>query len=137
MTEAARHNAPITHAHLTELTALVNHMTGDKAVVPAHPILDARGLASEVFVGHPGSANITMITTVEEALAYARSLPKDVQERPHWVAADKALAEAVESVSGADTSPAVRLFQAAVAADRKLVPPVAAKAKHESKPHHA
>jgi hypothetical protein len=139
MTEAARHNAPITHAHLTELAAVVNHMTGDKAVTPSHPVTDARGLPGQVFVGRLQDDHLTMITTAEEALAYVRSLPADVQARPHWVAADKALVEAVASVQGTDVSPAVRLFETAVAEDRKVSPKPAPKIadKPHAKPHHA
>lgn len=133
MTEAARHNAPITHSHLTELAAVVNHMTGDKVVMPQHEIVDGRGIRTQVFVGRAQDDHLTMISTAEEALAYVRSLPADVQGRPHWVAADKALVEAVASVFGTDVSPAVRLFQTAITEDRKVDPKPAPKIA--DKPH--
>jgi hypothetical protein len=119
MTDAQRHNAPITPWMLTELGAVVGQVTGNKAVVAPHLILDARGLPDDFMFKKP-DGGIVMIYSAEEALAYVRSLPKDVQARPTWVAADNALVEAVASVPGTDVSPAIRLFSAALAADRVL-----------------
>jgi hypothetical protein len=118
MTDAQRHNAPITPWMLTELAAVVGQVTG-KVVVAPHLILDERGLPDDFMFGKP-DGSLAMIYSAEEALAYVRSLPKDVQARPHWVAADNALVEAVASVPGTDISPAIRLFSAALAEDRKL-----------------
>lgn len=119
MTDAQRHNAPITPWMLTELGAVVGQVTGNKAPTPQHLILDARGLADQV-VFRKADGGVMLVTTAEEELAYIRSLPADVQKRPHWVAADDALVAAIASVPGADVSPAVRLFEAALAEDRKL-----------------
>ena len=119
MTDAQKHNAPITPWMLSELAAVVGQVTGNKAVTVPHPITDARGLADQV-VFRKADGSVMLVTSAEEALAYVRSLPADVQKRPHWVAADKALVDAVASVPGSDVSPAVRLFEAAIAEDRKL-----------------
>jgi hypothetical protein len=129
MTDAQRHNAPITPWMLTELAAVVGQVTGNKAVVVPHLILNARGLPDDIMLRKP-DGTVTVVYSVEEALAYVRSLPADVQKRAHWVAADNALVDAIASVPGADVSPAIRLFSAALAEDRKLdVKPVEIKDK--------
>lgn len=120
MTDAQRHNAPITPWMLTELAAVVGQVTGTKAVVAPHLITDARGLPDNVFFTKPGGGGVIVVYSVEEALAYVRSLPADVQKRAHWAAADDALSAAITSVPGTDVSPAIRLFEAALAEDRKL-----------------
>lgn len=119
MTDAQRHNAPITPWMLSELGAVVAQVTGNKVAAPRHLITDARGLPSDLM-WMKADGTFGAIYSAEEALAYVRSLPKDVQARPHWVAADKALTEAVASVLGSDVSPAIRLFEAALAEDRRL-----------------
>jgi hypothetical protein len=120
MTDAQRHNAPITPWMLTELAAVVGQVTGNKAVVAQHLITDARGLPTDIIFSVGDTGKIAMVYSAEGALAYVRGLPADVQKRPHWVAADDALVAAVASVPGSDVSPAVRLFEAALAEDRKL-----------------
>jgi hypothetical protein len=119
MTDAQRHNAPITPWMLTELGAVVGQVTGNKAVAVPHLIMDARGLPDDIMLRKP-DGTVTVVYSAEEALAYVRSLPKDVQARAWWVAADDALVAAIASVPGADVSPAIRLFTAALAEDRKL-----------------
>jgi len=130
-TEQARHNAPITQWALSELQALVNGMTGNKAVVLPHDFAD------EIMFKKP-DGHTMLVYSAEEALAYVRSLPKDVQDRPHWVSADKALAAAIETMPGTDVSDAGRAFSLAAAADRKAAPTVAVPAKPDApKPAHA
>jgi hypothetical protein len=119
MTDAQRHNAPITPWMLTELAAVVGKVTGEKAPTPLHPTLDMRGLPTTIFARKADGSPL-MVDSAEEALAYVRTLPTDVQARPHWVAADNALVEATGSVPGTDVSPAIRLFSAALAEDRKV-----------------
>ena len=120
MTDAQRHNAPITPWMLTELAAVVGQVTGNKAPQPQHLITDARGLPSDIIFSVGDTGRVMMVYSAESALAYVRSLPADVQKRPHWVAADDALVAAVASVPGSDVSPAIRLFEPALAEDRKL-----------------
>jgi hypothetical protein len=127
--DSHRHNAPITPWMLSELGAVVAHVTGNKVAAPQHLVTDARGLPTFVLF-QKVDGSLLMANSAEEALAHVRSLPKDVQARPHWVAADKALVEATESVIGSDVSPAIRLFEAALAEDRRLDPkPVTIAAK--------
>lgn len=119
MTDAQRHNAPITPWMLTELAAVVGQVTGNKAVMQQHLILDARGLPDDIMFKKSDGA-VAVVYSAEEALAYVRSLPKDVQARAWWVTADKALVDAVASVPGSDVSPAIRLFDTSLFEDRKL-----------------
>lgn len=121
MTEAQRHNAPVTPLMLSELAAIVGSVTGEQPQAPLHPVLDERGHPSTVtFKKQDGGVEI--IDSAEEALAYVRSLPADVQQRPHWVTADDRLEEAVKSVQGSDISPGIRAFEAALGADRDAAP---------------
>jgi hypothetical protein len=122
MTEAQRHNAPVTPLMLSEVSALISHITGQPVAKPLHHILDTRGHPGGFTIRKP-DGTLEAIDTVEEALVYVRSLPVDVQKRPYWVKADKALAEAVTYVEGGDTSPAMRLFDDALTQDRALEPP--------------
>jgi hypothetical protein len=119
MTDAQRHNAPITPWMLTELAAVVGQVTGNKAVVMPHMLLEARGLPTYAMIVKP-DGSMKAVYSAEELLSYVRLLPKDVQARPAWVAADNALAEVVSAPQGFDASPAVRLFETALAEDRKL-----------------
>ena len=121
MSEAQRHNAPITLSMLNEMRDLITAITGITVPAPLHHILDSRGQHGNVTVRKPDGA-VEVIDSVEEALAYVRTLPIEVQKQPHWVAADKALAEAMTYVHGADVSPAVRQFETAVAKDRDQTP---------------
>jgi hypothetical protein len=120
MTDAQRHNAPITPWMLTELAAVVGQVTGNKGVVQQHLILDERGHPTDIIFAVGDTGRMAMVYSAETALAYLRKLPTDVQNRAHWAAADNALVEAVRSVLGTDVSPAIRLFDAALAEDRKL-----------------
>jgi hypothetical protein len=121
MQHAAQHNSPITPLMLSEVAALVGAIAGKPVVTPLHPVLDERGHPGTIIFRKPDSG-IEMVDTAEEALALVRTLPPDVQARPHWVAADKALSDAVASVQGSDISPATRQFEAALAKDRELAP---------------
>jgi hypothetical protein len=121
MREAQRHNAPVTPLMLSELAAIVGSVTGEQPQAPLHPILDERGHSTTVTFKRP-DGTVEVIDSAEEALAYVRSLPADVQQRPHWVTADAKLEEAVKSVQGADVSPGIRAFEAALAADRDATP---------------
>ena len=121
MTDAQRHNAPITPWMLTELAAVVGKVTGDKPAVVPHVVRDARGLPDQV-VFKKQDGGIEVVTSVEEALAYVRSLPKDVQDRPHWKVVDKQLVDATGQVQDSDVSPAIRQFKWAVSEDERLNP---------------
>jgi hypothetical protein len=127
LTDQAKHNAPITQWVLNELATVVNGLTGVKVVTPLHDF------AEMIFVKKPDNT-VVILESVEEALEYVRALPKDVQARPHWVAADKALVEAI-TTNAVDPSNAAMAFNAAWAAERKLAPPVVVKPA-PVQPHH-
>ena len=117
LTEAQKHNAPVTMWMLNELRDLFGHFTGKEIPKPLHAVTDSRGQPGNVtFRAADGTTLI--LDTIEELLAYVRSLPVETQKRPLWRAADKLLSEAVNYIHGADVSPAVRAFQSAIEADR-------------------
>jgi hypothetical protein len=121
MTEAQRHNAPVTPLMLTELQAIVANATGEQPQAPLHQILDTNGHPDTVTFKKP-DGTVEVIDSAEEALAYVRSLPADVQQRPHWVTADDKLEEAVHTVQGSDISQGIRAFKTALDADRDATP---------------
>ena len=119
LTEAQKHNAPVTMWMLNELRDLFGHFTGKEIPKPLHAVTDSRGQPGNVtFRAADGTTLI--LDTIEELLAYVRSLPVETQKRPLWRAADKLLSEAVNYIHGADVSPAVRAFQSAIDADRSV-----------------
>ena len=119
LTEAQKHNAPVTMWMLNELRELFGHFTGKEIPKPLHAVTDSRGQAGNVtFRAADGTTLI--LDTIEELLAYVRGLPVETQKRPGWRAADKLLSEAVNYIHGADVSPAVRAFQSAIEADRSV-----------------
>jgi hypothetical protein len=118
MTHSLRHNSPVTPLMVAEVSHLIGHISGQQVPALLHHILDGRGHAEPISVRKPDGV-IELIDTAEEALVYVRSLPVDVQARPHWRAADRALSEALTYVEGGDISPAVRIFQSAVDRDRE------------------
>jgi hypothetical protein len=121
LTEAQRHNAPVTAWMLNELRELVGAITGTTPPKPLHAIRDSRGHSSNItFKDRDGQTQV--IDTIEEALAYVRGLPIESQKLMHWRAADKALAEAVTYLPTGDVSPAARAFESAVHEDAKLNP---------------
>ena len=119
LTEAQKHNAPVTMWMLNELRELFGHFTGKEIPKPLHAVTDSRGQPGNVtFRAADGTTLI--LDTIEELLAYVRSLPVETQKRPLWRAADTLLSEAVNYIHGADVSPAVRAFQSAIEADRSV-----------------
>jgi hypothetical protein len=118
---AAQHNSPVTPLMLSELAALVSHVTGKTAAAPPHPVVDGNGRPTTVIFRKP-DGGVEVIDTAEEALALVRTMPPDVQAKPHWAAADKALSEVVASPEGSSTSAAIRAFEDALAKDREQTP---------------
>ena len=118
---AAQHNSPVTPLMLSELTAIVGHVTGKTIAAPPHPVVDGNGRAATVIFRKPDGI-VEVVDTAEEALALVRTMPPEVQAKPHWAAADKALSEVVASPQGSSTSAAIRAFEDALAKDREQTP---------------
>lgn len=112
MRNNAKHNAPVSPAHVAELEAIVA-AGGGKAAVASHD------LTKHVLIGRK-DGGVTVAYTAEEALDHVRSLPAEVRDRPYWVTAEKALLAAIDS--GADAGAATAAFAEALAEDRKAAP---------------
>ncbi len=112
MRNNARHNAPVSPAHVAELESIVL-AGGGKASVVTHD------LTRHVLIGKP-DGGIIVAYTAEDALDYVRKLPADVRDRAYWVVAEKSLLAAIDS--GGDAGAATTAFAEALAEDRKTVP---------------
>jgi hypothetical protein len=121
LSEAQKHNAPVTMWMLNELRDLIGLFTGQEIAKPLHAIRDSRGHSTNVTF-KDDAGNTLVIDTVEEALAYVRGLPLERQKQPHWRLADKMLEEASHYLDSADVSPAARAFENAVHADTAANP---------------
>jgi hypothetical protein len=112
MRNNARHNAPVSPAHVAELESIVA-AGGGPVVVPAHD------LSKHVLIGKP-DGGVVVAYTAEDALDYVRALPADVRDRAYWVVAEKSLLAAIDS--GGDAGAATTAFAEALAEDRKTAP---------------
>lgn len=113
MRNNAKHNAPVSPAHVAELEAIVAADGGGKVAVASHD------LTKHVLIVRK-DGGVTVAYTAEEALDYVRSLPAEVRDRPYWVTVEKALLAAIDS--GADAGTATTAFAEALAEDRKAAP---------------
>jgi hypothetical protein len=110
----ANSGAPVSPYILKELDSIVTAGRGDKGSIIRHdfPRQTITGAVDKVVVFH----------SVEEALDYARALPPEVRERPHWKAAELAMLNAMDSGDAAAVGRAQTAFENALAEDRKLTP---------------
>lgn len=101
MRNNAKHNAPVSPGMIRELEAIVAAGRGGKVAL--------RGASRHVFPGgryHDNQSivvkdgedgKVRILGTAEDALAYIRSLPDEVRNRPKWVVAERSLLDALDS----------------------------------------
>lgn len=101
MRENARHNAPISPGHIRELEAIVAAgrngkvplRAGGRHVFPGGRYHDNQS----IVIKDKDSNEVKILGTAEDALAYIRSLPDEVRNRPKWIVAERSLLDALDS----------------------------------------
>jgi hypothetical protein len=101
MRENARHNAPISPSMVKELEAIVSAGRGGKMTVRSggrHVFPGGRYHDNQsVVIKDKDSGEVKILGTAEDALAYMRSLPDEVRNRPKWIVAERSTLDALDS----------------------------------------